>query len=202
MKISPSNTAILVIDMQKDYCSKEGRLFSSLSNIQDLGKIYVEKIPQKIKEINRFIERSREEGVKIIWIKSINDFMEYNFPYLPQKEDNLLCTKNSPGEEFYLAEISEKDLIIEKNKQSAFSNHILERSLKEENIRNIILTGFFTSRCIRSTAQEAFEKNFGVIVAKDLVVDFPSNIQNKPEHSLEDLRDCWAIVYDSKDLFG
>lgn len=201
MRINPKETALLVVDMQKDYCSPDGKLFFYLKDIPNIEEVYRKEYPEIISKINNFISKVRGEGIQIFWIKSKNDFIKYQFPHSPLKKENLLCAEDSIGSQIYLGNIDKKDQIIEKNSQNAFSNPLLKNLLKQNNIKNVILVGFFTSRCIRSSAQGAFENNFGVILPEDLVVDFPSNISNKLEYSLEELKDSWAIICKSDDLF-
>ena len=71
-------------------------------------------------------------------------------------------------------EPQEGDIVVEKHKWSAFDGKdkdgkTLDEILKEKGIQTLVLAGVVTETCVHSTAQEAFNKDYFVVVPKDSV---------------------------------
>lgn len=65
----------------------------------------------------------------------------------------------------------EEDVIVYKNKPSAFFETPLESFLRYEHVDTLIVCGISTSGCIRSTVGDAFSHNFRVIIPEETVGD-------------------------------
>ena len=65
----------------------------------------------------------------------------------------------------------DQDLILEKDKPSAFFGTALESYLTAVQADTVIVTGTSTSGCVRATAVDAFSYNYHVVVVEDGVFD-------------------------------
>lgn len=65
----------------------------------------------------------------------------------------------------------EQDVIILKNKPSAFFETPLESFLRYDRVDTLIMVGVSTSGCVRAAATDAFSHNFRVIVAEEACGD-------------------------------
>ena len=65
----------------------------------------------------------------------------------------------------------EEDIIILKNKPSAFFETPLESFLRYDQIDTLVVVGVSTSGCVRAAVTDAFSHNFRVIVAEEACGD-------------------------------
>ena len=66
---------------------------------------------------------------------------------------------------------NEEDVIVYKNKPSAFFGTPLEAFLRYDKIDTLIIAGISTSGCIRAAVDDAFAHNFRVIIPEETVGD-------------------------------
>ncbi len=170
-KIAPAHTALLVIDMQNDFCasgglvSKDGR---DISAAQELGQ----RLPP-------FITAARGAGVLIVFIRCLYS-SERNFylsdAWLEQAARTRkggytripVCAEGSwEGDYFGDVRPEPGDIVVTKHRYDAFHNTDLDLILRTNGIRTVILTGVVTNVCVETTARAAFVRDYYVVVAED-----------------------------------
>lgn len=159
-------TAILVIDVQNDYCSDSGKIAKE-------RKFDLSPVQKIVYPLINFVDFSRRKNIPIIFIRIVEDhnFMAENAKIIFQHSGNPLdlCTPNSKGFEYYKIKPLKNDLEIIKYSYDAFSVPELDRFLKKQKIKNLILTGVYSAYCVDTTLRSAFTKGYNIIVPKDLV---------------------------------
>lgn len=65
----------------------------------------------------------------------------------------------------------EQDVVVLKNKASAFFETPLESWLRYDGVDTLVICGVSTSGCVRAAATDAFSHNFRVIVAEEACAD-------------------------------
>ena len=105
VSLPSAETAIVVVDMQKDFCYEKGALF--------VGKSAKEIIPR----VRKLLERASSAGILTIFTQDWHDEDDEEFN-LWQKH----CVKQSEGAEIVneLANFAEKSEIVRKHRYSAF----------------------------------------------------------------------------------
>jgi ureidoacrylate peracid hydrolase len=162
-KVDPAHAALIVVDVQNDFCASEGyfgRTKQDLTMIQDM-------VPQ----LERLIDEARRAGVMVVFIRSI-----YDEPYLsePMKERNLRrglleerCLSNTWGADFYRVRPEPDELIISKHCYSAFHGTELDDILRNARIRTAIMTGVTSNVCVESTSRDAYFHGYYVVFVDD-----------------------------------
>ncbi|MBI4366934.1 MAG: cysteine hydrolase [Deltaproteobacteria bacterium] len=170
-KLKPAHTALLVIDMQNDFCasggliSKDGR---DVSAAQELGK----RLPA-------FISTARDAGVMVVFIRCVYT-TERNF-YLSDVWLEMAARKREGGytripvcrdgawEGDYYGEVRPHpgDVVVTKHRYNAFHNTDLDLILRSNGIRTVALTGVVTNVCVETTAREAFVRDYYVVAVDD-----------------------------------
>ena len=150
-----NKTAVLVVDMVYDFTNPK-------------GKVFYPKNEEIIKELSKFLILAREEKCKIIFVEHTVKKEDYEKAKMKMRE---CCIEGSGGEitDARLKCDREKDIIIKKNKYSAFYNTNLQEILKRNNIENLIIVGTKTNNCILATTFDAFNHNYNIYVIKNLV---------------------------------
>ncbi len=153
-------SAILVVDVQNDYCASDGKLAK---------KFDLKLVQEMAGRLNLFLEQARK-FVPIFFIR-----MDKSFVSIPKnlaqrmKEENEeeLCVPGTKGFEYYKVKPREEDKQFVKSSYDAFTNKELSKSLKE--FENLIIIGCYTDICVDATMKSAFSKGYNIIIPEDLV---------------------------------
>lgn len=184
-------TALLIIDMQNDFCKNEG-VFGKRG--KDLT--HVHKMIPKLKNL---LEEFRKLGVMRVFIKTLH------FPYTTSPNWGIryegareVALPGMWGAEFVdeLKPLPEEPIVV-KHRYSAFLDTDLNLILRCNNIRNVVITGVYTHVCIDTTARHAFMLDYKTIVVKDCVASFDPN---KHSISLEILNEFFGHVLTSTEV--
>ncbi len=195
-KTIPSSTAILIIDMQNDFCSDKG-ILSSMWGLR-LGAMQ-----SLIQKLQKFLTVVRDRNVRVIFIKTargpgdISEPMEELMARHGGRE--YPCTKGSWGAELVDGIRPEPgESVIEKKRYSAFLGTDLDKILKKKGVRTLILTGVVTEVCVETTARDAFMLDYHVLVVKELTAS-PYKVSYKA--SLANIQRYFGVVVSSEELF-
>ena len=160
-KVSPPRTALLIIDMQKDYCCEGGSF--------DLRGFDTRPARELAPRINLFLEKVRKVLTWIVHIKmtKIADLgSEANAEHYSRL--GIKRMYDPSYSEFFEISPLENEIIIPKYTYSAFFSTYLDRYLRSHGIRTLILTGIATNVCVEAAARDAFIRDYHVVVPRDL----------------------------------
>ncbi|XP_015938452.1 probable inactive nicotinamidase At3g16190 isoform X1 [Arachis duranensis] len=142
-----NRTALLVIDMQRDFIENEGPM---------LVKGGKEIVPNVIKTV----QVARQRGILIVWVVREHDPLgrdvELFRRHLYSTGEVGPTSKGSPGAELVDGlVIREGDYKLVKTRFSAFFATHLHSVLQGAGINNLVITGVQTPNCIRQTVYDA-----------------------------------------------
>lgn len=200
-KVDPRWAALLVIDMQNDFCAQGGAFHRSGVNVTPL------QVPAK--PIGQLVDRARQSGVPIIFIRNV--YNTHGGWYLSDVtlEQALrcwngryssipMCEPGSWGGDFYGGiRPGESNLVITKHRFNAFVNTDLDLVLRSKGIRTVIACGVLTNICVESTVREAFFRDYYTIVPSDCVATIDDELQRV---SLRNIAFGFGMVVDSAQL--
>jgi nicotinamidase-related amidase len=84
---------------------------------------------------------------------------------------NNLFVKGTPSIEFHGSLIRPEDIVVYKQRVSAFSENELHMILRAKGIENLVFFGISTSGITLSTLRRAFDLDFNCVVIKDACFD-------------------------------
>ena len=178
----PATTAVLVVDMLKDFF-KEG------------GAMVLEGGEALYAPHRRLLAAARAAGMPVLWLNQS----------LPP-DDSLFemrkvhCLAGSWGAEVVdELPVEESDIVILKRRYSGFFQTTLDLSLRERGIDTVIVTGVVTNICVRSTVHDAFFLRYKVLVPEDLVMATSLNAQ---EVTLYDIDTHYGDVTNLENVLG
>src|SRR5699024_9581370 len=161
-KVSSQSTAILVIDIQNDFCADDGFYGKMGSNV----KVIQNMVPR----LEQFIEKGREANVPIIFIRANYDEVYLSDSMRLRRTMNNISptlTTGSWGANFYHIRPLDKDPIIDKHRYNAFTGTALNQVLNNLGVATVICTGTATNVCLESTARDAFFHDYNVVIVDD-----------------------------------
>ncbi|GIW09039.1 MAG: hypothetical protein KatS3mg061_0096 [Dehalococcoidia bacterium] len=169
-------TALLVIDMQNDFCEPGGYY-------QRVGRP-AERIRQAREPIRRLLGAARVAGLLIVFTRLV-----YASTLPPVEERHRLLPPAWAGRERRLtpgswgaeivAELAPQpgEFVIDKGDYSAFYATSLEVILRRRQIQTLLLTGTVSYACVLHTAFDAFVRDFDVVLVKDGVSSWFDDLQ-------------------------
>ncbi|WMC93922.1 cysteine hydrolase family protein [Kineothrix sp. MB12-C1] len=179
-----TKTALLIVDMVKDFTDPEGLVFYPQNR----------KILPRIRTV---LETCRENGVLIVFLQHCNRKGKFDRKAASMRPN---CIEGSGGEEIdpMLLVDEEKDYIIKKRRYSGFFGTDLDLVLRENGIKNVLVVGTKTNCCIRATITDAFYLDYDGYVIGDCVA---TNSEVVNQVHLEDINKYLGTVIDSHELF-
>lgn len=136
-------TALLIIDVQKDYFPN--------------GKMELTGSLEASLKIRELLEHFRKAGKPVIHIQHVSARPGAAF-FLP----------NTPGMEFHENVTPKQDeKIFVKNFPNSFRETGLGRYLAENQISKLVITGMMTHMCVDTTVRAAFDLGYECLVAGD-----------------------------------
>ncbi|GAB7053291.1 MULTISPECIES: cysteine hydrolase family protein [Paenibacillus] len=196
------HTAIIVVDMQNDFCSENGWL-------DYIGADY-KALQQPIGPLNRALPALRQAGVPVIWL---------NWGNRPDKANlspSILHVYNMTGEGIGIGEplpnnqsrVLEKeswgaaivsglqtepsDIYVDKYRMSGFWDTPLDSILRNLQIRTVLFAGVNLDQCVMATLQDAVNSGYDSILLEDCCAT------NSPafcvEATLYNIKQCYGFV--------
>ena len=156
----PARSALLVIDVQNDYCHPQGALGSHGA---DLGSV-----EPALANIRRLIDEARASGAAVIFIRN------WHVPWANSAGWRARVTRQSGaaqagswGAEFYGVAPAPGEPVIDKQRYDAFIGTPLDSALHALARGTLVLTGFGTNVCVESTARHAVFLDYHIVFASD-----------------------------------
>lgn len=162
--VNPIHTALLVTDVQNDFCKDEAR-------------------QAMIPYIGRVLEVARQVGVLVVYIQNtvLPDGLS-DAPSDLMRRRKLSINTEVTIEGTWGHQIVDqlkprpKDPIVRKHRLSAFIGTTLDIMLRSKNIQTVVVTGTATHGCVINTAYGAIAHNYYVVVVEDGVASWKKDL--------------------------
>jgi nicotinamidase-related amidase len=175
--VDPAHTALLVVDMQRDFCLPGGAF-------DELG-VDISMYPPMIPRLARLVDGARTAGVTVIYIQMtvLPDRrsespaqIRFNLRLHQGQEGDgdfepLAYTPDGSVGQEIIPELAPEDgdLIVKKYRSSGFWGTNLDMLLRSNGIQSVVMTGCTTEGCVESTARDALFNDYYTVVAEDCV---------------------------------
>ncbi len=171
----PSHTALVVVDMQRDFCASGGAF--------DRLGIDLSMYPPMIPRLARLISAARRAQVPVVYIQmtvlpgrrsespaQIRFNLRLHLQSHGEAVPLLYTVEGTPGHAVVPALTPEPgDWIVRKYRSSGFWGTNLDLLLRSNGIETVIMTGCTTEGCVESTARDALFNDYYVVVPEDCV---------------------------------
>ncbi|MBM4029324.1 MAG: cysteine hydrolase [Planctomycetes bacterium] len=163
--VNPAHTAVLVIDMQNGIVHRNGPCPADTL----LGQI--------IPRLGRLLAAAREARVLVTYAEFMHadargaSLLDGPNLFCHRNKENVMSLAEDQQEALTIAELAPQpgDLVIRKNRASAFSYTPLDAYLKARRIKSVLITGTSTRGCVLMTAVDAQMHGYYPVVLRDCV---------------------------------
>lgn len=176
LQLEARSSALLVVDMQNDFCDPRG-YYATLDRP-------VEAIRSAIRPARNLVEQFRLVRAPVVFTRLLYDSrlpsVEDRHALLPRRwaaKDPRL-RPGSWGCEI-IAELApeENEFVVDKPGYSAFYSTRLESILRQLGVTTLVIAGTTTHACVLTTAFDAFDRDFDIVVASDAVSTWLAHLQ-------------------------
>lgn len=171
--LDPQRTALVVIDMQRDFCDPLGYMHSRGDDVGAARAI--------VPRILAVLEMARRTGMLVIYTREGHRANLSDLPHSKRLKTaragaqigaqgplGRLLIRGEAGWDF-IDEMQPLagEVIVDKVGTGAFHATELHDVLRNRQIDNVVLTGVTTGVCVTSTAREATDRGYSVLVLED-----------------------------------
>jgi nicotinamidase-related amidase len=168
--LDPHQAAVLVIDMQNDYCASDGHLARHGRDISAIAAI--------VPRIKQLIGAARAAGVLVIYSRQTT--LPGGASVSAARRRYKEIAKPGLGSDYPLAgthghdilpELSPaaSDIVVDKFRSSAFFQTPIDLILRANGRSTVIICGAVTEGCVESTVRDAAHYDYLPVVAGDAV---------------------------------
>jgi ureidoacrylate peracid hydrolase len=177
-KIAPGRAALVVVDMQNDFCASGGMMDQEGRDLS-----YAQAAADRITEL---LAAARAAGVLVIFVRNVYSTEANSYlsdVWLEQanrrRGDSYIsrpvCAADSWEGDFYGGiEPEPGEAIVVKHRFSAFHNTDLDTVLRANDIRTMIMTGVAANVCVETTAREGFCRDYYIVFVDDATAGYDS----------------------------
>ena len=207
-----ARAVLLVIDMQNYGCNPEAGLGPMLSERHpEIAGYYLPRVTDTVvPNARRLLEGFRAADGRIVFTR--------HGPLLADGSDMVarrrrrdresLASTGTPAlwhrgtfEHEVVAALAPAagELVIDKNTSSAFSSTGIEWLLRNMEVETLVLVGMATDMCVETTARDAADRGFNVIVVEDATATF---FEHHHRAALSGFARVFGQVWDTERVFA
>ena len=191
--VAPRHTAVLAVDVQP--------VFTTLPLLPALDGV--------LPRLRRFLAAARAASVPRVFIRHVIPEDRWTEAWQQQYAGRALpggrtlkdaLAPGSPANDFAPGfEPEPDDLVVVKERYSAFVGTDLAALLRARGVRTVVLVGFTTDICVSSTARDAFHHEFHTVTLADCTAE---QTLARHEAGLASLADCFGRVCTSEEVLA
>ncbi len=176
-KVDPARAAVIVIDLQRDFCSSDGALAVLGSDVSPSAAA--------ADRIDRFLPQIRDLVHFVAFFQLVYEpaeMSESQKERLMRDGKPVICRPGTPGCDLVITP-GRQDLVFTKHRYSAFSNQQFQNVLRDQQVNTIAVAGVDTHICVEGSVRHGYDLGFRMIVLSDLVATRQSEL-TRHENSL------------------
>ena len=185
LELDWSRAALLVVDVQNYGCNRDvglGRLLAERH--PEIGDRYLSRLESTVvPNVVRLVSAFREVGAHVVFTRHgplRPDGLDMISRRRRRDQDALAATQlpalwhRGTFEHELIAELepTADELVVDKNTSSAFNSTGIEWLLRNLDVRTLVVVGMATDMCVETTARDAADRGFDVVVVEDATITF------------------------------
>jgi nicotinamidase-related amidase len=183
-------TALLVIDMQyHDACAGVGYSLALERIAPGSGAYFDERVEHVVMPaLQRVISACRRHGIRVVYVRLGSAHRDYRDMPARQREYIRTIERQGGVQDLLwsgspLFEIRREiapepgDVVIDKTTFGAFNGSDIDATLRATGIDTLLVTGVSTNLCVETTARDAADRGYGVILIDECTADYDAQAQ-------------------------
>jgi ureidoacrylate peracid hydrolase len=183
--VIPAKSAVLVVDVQNDFCSADGAL----------GKagIPTGAAMEMIPNLQRLLAAARASHTPVIFVQTIHEAATDSAAWAWRMSGIVggCCRKNTWGAEFTEVAPAGDEPVVIKHRYSAFVNTRMDSVLRTLKCENLIMTGVSSNICVESTARHGYMLDYNIVFLSDCTAAYSTE---EHEGALYNMRMHFGVV--------
>lgn len=193
-RVAPSTTAVVVVDVQNDFCHGDSPLAkrSDMSAAQAI-----------IPPLRALLDAARAAGTTVVWVQMVSNEHTHSPVQRDQQRrmrpevSGLICAEGSWGTDFYEVAPVPGEPIVVKHRYSAFIDTDLDLILRSRGIQSLVMTGVATNVCVESTARDGYMRDYHIVFVDDCSACYDPA---KHAATLRNITDHFGVVVQSGEI--
>jgi nicotinamidase-related amidase len=176
VRFNPNRAALIVIDVQNDFCSPDGA-------VSELGSD-VAAVQAMVPRLVALIDSARAAGVPVIFVRTTHDATDDSVAWLGRyalepadAPAGVICRTGSWGAEFYGVTPAADEIVITKHRYSAFVGTGLDMTLRTLGVDSLLFTGVATEVCVESSLRDGLSAEYLVTLVSDCAATYTREAQ-------------------------
>ena len=192
-QLKPGKTALVVVDVQNDFCHVEGVFGKRHFDLSHVEKSVDRLLP--------FIAQCRQRGMPVVFVRTIHSNWTDSDAWVGRLagagKGMPICRPDTWGAEFYKVEPQASDFVTTKHRFSGFVGTDLNLVLRARGIETLLMTGVASNVCVETTARDGYNLDFHIIFVEDCCGAF-----SVEEHasSIVNMNKYFGVATDSRTL--
>jgi ureidoacrylate peracid hydrolase len=194
-KVRPEHCAILIVDVQNDFCAEGGAMHREGRDLS--------QVKAMVPRLARLIEAARAAKARRIWIRNVYNtgpnwyLSEVWLEHAQRRRQGAYISIPVCEPEAWNGE----EPIVTKHRYGAFESSDLDLVLRSQSIRTVVMTGVATNVCVETTARQAFLRDYYVVFTSDCTATYDpaahdATLRNIDAFfgqvvSAEEIQACW-----------
>lgn len=172
--VKPEYSAVVVIDMQNDFCHKDGFFGKGELDSRGYGQKPVDLNPihEIVPNLIHLLDVARSVGTRVYIVRSFMD--DHYLPPMVRLRNlrigrsRAICVEGEWGsQQFEGFEPQPGDIVITKHVYSAFIGTNFKEILDEAKVKTLIVTGVLSNVCCESTIRDGCMLGFYIVAPRD-----------------------------------
>ncbi len=196
-RYDPERAALVVIDVQNDFCSPDGALGRAGNDTAAV----VAMVPRLV----RLVDDARAAAVPVVFVRTTQDETSATAAWRDRRSIEpdaaaglgASCRTGSWGAEFYELAPSPGEAVVDKHRYSAFAGTDLHLVLQGLGVRSLLFAGVATEVCVESSLRDGLFAEYYVSLVADCAASYSPAAH---EASVAVVRDHFGTVVTSAEL--
>ena len=161
-RIDPGNAAVVVVDVQNDFCHPEGLHGAAGKDLSGIERAAA--------RLEAFLPAARGAGIPVVFLRNGHspgsDTPEWLARHATPARAQT-CQVGSWGARFYRVAPTGEDVVVDKHRYSGFTGTSLEGALAGLGRRSLLICGVASNSCVESTLRDAVCRDYLATMVED-----------------------------------
>ena len=188
-KIDPAHTALVLVDLQNDFCDPSGAVGKRGEDLSFIRRT--------IPAVETLLDGARASGVQVVHVKAVYGGLYASDVSLSAGAGvgaTACCLPGTWGSEFIEPlQPLDGEWVVTKHRFSPFPDSRLELLLRANWIRTLVICGVATHCCVEATVRDACHRDFHAVIPEDCVA-VRARMRHLHDASLEVMRLYYGAV--------